>query len=452
MSKGLFDDFPPVSSKQWKQKIQFDLKGAEYNDTLVYTSNEGIPIKPFYHSEDLDNIPSYPRTQGEDFLICETIYVADATIANKVAIKSINSGATCIKFIIPNAQISLKTVLKNINQKEITIFLKPLFLSPEFVNKAINYDVKIPLDIIGILVQTGNWYINFKDDFLKFNTCIKYSNSFSIHADIYQNAGANCIQQLAYTLAHLNEYFNHIENSSFSFGQTAISVVLHTSLGSNYFFEIAKLRALRLLFETLQAEYDKNYECIIFALPTKRNKTLYDYNTNLLRTSTECMSAILGGADIINNIPYDISFRKPNAFSSRLARNQLLILKHESYFGEVQNPAEGSYYIETLTKQLAEKALVLFKDIEKNGGFLKQLKEGTIQRKIKESAAKEQTQVDDGTQTILGSNKYPNNNEYMSPEIELFPFVKTKKRKTIIEPILEKRLTESLEQQRLKKE
>ena len=129
-----------------------------------------------------------------------------------------------------------------------------------------------------------------------------------------------------------------------------------------------------------------------------------------------------------------------------------MVLKHESYFDKVDNPADGTYYIETLTNQLAEKTLVLFKDIEKNGGFLKQLKEGTIQRKIKESASKEQQQFNIGEKVLLGTNKHPNPNDNMKDALEIYPFVKTNKRKTLIAPIIEKRLSETLEQKRLKNE
>ncbi len=452
MSASLFDDFTPVTAKQWKQKIQFDLKGADYNDTLVWTSNEGIQVKPFYHSEDLSGTIVIPETKSSQFKVCETIFVDDVTIANKIALKAISSGVECLKFIIPTDKISSKNLLNHIDLEDTTVYFEPLFLNPEFINNTLPNNIRINTDIIGNLAKSGNWFSNLKDDFSKFEDCLKTTGSLAIHADLYQNAGANIIQQLAYALAHLNEYFNHIESSNPEKANSNIHIVLNVAIGSNYFFEIAKLRALRLLFETLQKEYDESYSLSVFASPSKRNKTIYDYNTNLLRSTTECMSAILGGADIINNLPYDCVFKKSNGFSSRIAKNQLLILKHESYFNVVNNPSDGSYYIETLTKELAEKALALFKDIEKNGGFLKQLKEGTIQRKIKESAAKEQAQVDTGSSTILGSNKHTNPNDKMKSDLEIYPFVKTEKRKTLIEPIIEKRLTEILEQERLKKE
>jgi methylmalonyl-CoA mutase len=224
------------------------------------------------------------------------------------------------------------------------------------------------------------------------------------------------------------------------------------SVGTNYLFEIAKLRALRLLFKAVAKEYGHSPECHVIATPTKRNKTLYDYNVNMLRTTTECMSAILGGADSVANLAYDALYHKDNEFGDRIARNQLLVLKHESYFDKVSNPADGTYYIEELTRQLAEKALALFKDIEMNGGFLSQLKEGTIQRKIQESAFKEQELFDSGKEVLLGTNKYPNKNDRMAHDLELYPFVKIKPRKTLITPIIEKRLAEKSEMERLENE
>jgi methylmalonyl-CoA mutase len=172
----------------------------------------------------------------------------------------------------------------------------------------------------------------------------------------------------------------------------------------------------------------------------------------MLRTTTECMSAILGGADAVSNLAYDAIYHKDNEFGDRISRNQLLVLKHESYFDKVNNPADGTYYIEVLTEQLAEKALLLFKDIEANGGFITQLIEGNIQRKIKESAEKEQELFDNGKEILLGTNKYPNKDDRMHHELELFPFVKTNPRKTLIVPIIEKRLAEKLEQERLETE
>uniref|UniRef100_UPI0030DDB438 methylmalonyl-CoA mutase family protein n=1 Tax=uncultured Salegentibacter sp. TaxID=259320 RepID=UPI0030DDB438 len=255
--------------------------------------------------------------------------------------------------------------------------------------------------------------------------------------------------QLAYALAHVNEYLNHFqENPNFEQFQPQFLI----ASGPNYFFEIAKIKALRWLYATLASEYSIPETCHILAQSTKRNKTLYDFNVNLLRTTTESMSAVLGGADTVYNMPYDAIYHKNNEFGDRIARNQLLVMKHEAYLDKVANAAEGAYYIESLTKQFAEMALDIFKEIEKGGGFLKQLKEGVIQRKIKESAKKEQEQFDSGELVLIGTNKFENPQDKMKDELELYPFLKQNPRKTLIEPILERRLSEQIEQERIKQE
>ena len=452
MSKHLFDEFQPVSSKQWKQKIQFDLKGADYNDTLVWKTNENIDVKPFYHADDFNKLPNISDTKATQWNILQIIFVANVEKSNKKALDIIDKGAESIKFIIPNETVSIKELVKGINQKETTLFLELQFLSTDFINNIHNLvpQAKIQIDSIGQLASDGNWFKSFNEDFKAFDTLINKTYAFNVNASLYQNAGATITQELAYTLAHANEYLNGLENSEIDL--QSLNIVFNVSVSSNYFFEIAKLRALRALWKTLAKAYGANTNCEIVVTPSKRNKTLYDYNTNMLRTTTECMSAILGGANFIANLPYDAIYHKSNAFSERIARNQLLILKHESYFNMVNNPSDGSYYIETITDQLSEKALELFKDIENNGGFLSQLKAGTIQRKIKESALKEQEQFDKGEIVLLGTNVHPNAKDSMKHELELYPFVKTNPRKTLIEPIIEKRLSEQLEQNRLKNE
>jgi methylmalonyl-CoA mutase len=452
MAENLFDAFEPVSSKQWKQQIQYELKGADYNDNSVWESLEGIKVRPFYHNDETE-IKYTLKENKTPFSILQNIYVHDVALSNKRAIDTLNRGAENIRFTIENENVNLANLMQNLPLENTTYFFYLPFLSIDFVNKidefATNNNAKfcIQLDPIGQLTKDGNWFENLEKDFEKLNTISnKTSVPFiTIQSGIYQNSGANMVQQLAYTLAHINEYFNRIKNSN-------QPITIEVSVGTNYFFEIAKLRALRILFNALAKEYNHTFDCHIIATPTKRNKTLYDYNVNMLRTTTECMSAVLGGADTVANLTYDSLYHKDNEFGDRIARNQLLILKHESYFDKVSNPADGAYYIETLTEQLAEKALLLFKEIEEKGGFITQLIEDKIQKKISESAAKEQELFDSGKEVLLGTNKYPNKNDKMKHDLDLFPFVKQNPRKTLIVPIIEKRLAEKIEQQRLSQE
>lgn len=449
MKTKLFQDFEPVSSKQWKQQIQFELNGADYNDTLIWESLEGIKVKPFYHSDDIVSTFT-SNTNTTAFSILQQIFVHDIQMSNKKAKESLQRGAESIHFTIESDKIDITKLMTNLPLGNVIYYFNLPFLSPEYIKilndfaAANSYNFIIQVDPIGQLCKDGNWFENLNSDFQKLNEISKNSSIpfLMIQSGIYQNSGANMVQQLAYTLAHVNEYFNRI---------SAINqpITIEVAIGTNYFFEIAKLRALRFLFKTLAKEYNHNFDCHIIATPTKRNKTIYDYNVNMLRTTTECMSAILGGANAISNLAYDAIYHKDNEFGDRVSRNQLLILKEESYFDKVNNPSDGSYYIESLTDQLAEKALEVFKEIEANGGFITQLIEGTIQRKISVSAEKEQELFNSGKEILLGTNKYPNPNDKMKHDLELFPFVKTKDRKTLIVPIIEKRLAEKVEQERL---
>ena len=458
-NSGLFSDFPETSAKAWKQKIQVDLKGEDYNERLVRESPEGIKVKPFYHSEDLEKLNLTGLQRNTTWEIGQSVYAGDAVAANKKAMGAIKMGAESIHFTVPNEEVTPRELLRKINLKKTKVHFNLQFLSPTYVASILNTagndspNIFLNIDIIGNLARSGNWFRNLEADFRAMDTicALDHTSTLGIDLSLYENAGADRAQQLAYALAHANEYLNRLDRGNKEVLKNT-RFTYTVSLGSDYFFEIAKLRALRILFGTLAVEYGALPNCHIIALPTKRNKTLYDYNNNLLRTTTECMSAILGGADTVYNMPYDAIYHKENDFGTRMARNQLLLLKHESHFNKVGNAADGSYYIEVLTQQLANKALQLFKQIEAGGGFLNQLKQHIIQKKIKESALKEQERFNGQEKILIGSNKYQMEVEKIKNNLELYPFVKTHARKTLIEPILEKRLSEALEQERLKHE
>ncbi len=457
MKQKLFDDFKKVSVKAWKQNIQYELKGADYNQNLVWESPEGIKVKPFYHADDFqDHAHPVIEKQGP-WKITQHIPVGDISTANQNVLKALKGGAETIVFTLPSAAIDYKLLLANIDTQNIPIRCEFKNVSTGDIEKLMGSTsaetggISFQIDPIGQLARTGNWFTNMAEDLQLTHTLLQTSTSkehktrISIDAALYQNAGGTMVQQLAYALAHANEYLNW-------FGSSMETITFKVAVGSNYFFEIAKIRALRRLWKLLSAEYGIVSDCQIQAVPSKRNKTLYDYNMNMIRTTTECMAAILGGTDRVCNLNYDFIYHKNNAFAERIARNQLLLLKEESYLNKVQNPAAGAYYIENLTDQLAEKALLLFKDIEANGGFLKQLKYHIVHKKLKESAQKEQERFNASQEILVGSNAYTNGNENMKDQLEVHPFVTPRKVKTLIEPILERRLSETLEKERLKTE
>lgn len=450
MSNFITEDFEPSSAAAWKQKIQFDLKGADYNETLLTKTNEGITIKPFYHLDDFEKL-KIPISE-KDFKICQKIDITSENETNKIAIDVLNRGATSLKFIAKKPFNANKLFI-NILNKNIDFHFQFEFLSEDFIlelsellkDETVFYNI----DIIGNLAKSGNWYHSLNEDFKHLENILQKNTSqfmISVNVDLYQNAGANTVQQVAYALAHANEYLTKFG------GEIARKIQFNFAIGADYFFEIAKIRAFKYAYNLMLSVYNKKANAVIYAEPSLRNKTLYDYNINMLRTTTENMSAILSGATTISNCAYDTIFHDSNEFGNRIARNQLLILKEESYFVNAQHIATDSYYIESITKQIAEKALNIFKEIEKSGGFLQQLKEGTIQRKIAENAQKEQTQFNNGELVLLGTNKYPNEGDMMKHDLQVNPFVKYNPKKTLIIPIIPKRLAEIFEQKRLKNE
>lgn len=437
-----YNTFDSISSKQWKQKIQYELNGTDYL-SVIWESIDPISVRPFYHPDEILKKHLSP-TKKNAFNVCQKIYVSVVEKSITRILKNHENGVNSFVLIIPNEQIDCINLLKGLPLADLVIYLDLQFLSANYCAKIIDAfttnNIFIINDPIHHLTQTGNWFVNKEIDLKEINTLNinKAKLPFlAVKLTGYQNAGASCVQQLAFALAHVNEYFTELKPYN-------ASIVFEVAIGGNYFFEIAKLKALRLLFATLAKEYSVTDQCQIIATPSQRNKTLFLHETNLVRNATEYMSAILGGADTVLTQTADFMFKKDNTISNRLAKNQLLLLKEESLFDGVGTPIDGVYYIDYLTQQMVDKALLLFKEIERKGGFLKLLKEGFIQQKIEETANKEQQLFDSQQEILVGGNKYADINK-VAFETELYPFSKTNPRKTLIKPIIEKRLSEEWE-------
>ena len=449
MKPFLFDEFDTKSAAAWKQKIQVDLKGLDYNDTLLWKTEEDIVVKPFYTVADRKALPIDLPTSS--FAVCQTIFVHNEEIANSLAVDALKRGANALQFIA-NKKFDCVALLKKIDLTTTKIFFKLHFLDEKFVEKLSKFTAVakpfFQIDILGNLAETGNWYDNLKADFKILNAISKTTpQAICVDVSLYENAGAGCVQQLAYALSHTNEYLENLAEGAVK------NIHFIFSVRGNYFFEIAKLRAFRILVKALFKEYNHTDSQVeIFVQPSLRNKTIFDYNVNMLRTTSECMSAILGGASTISNISYDAVYHKSNEFGERIARNQLLILKEEAGFKDGQFFAEGSYYIESISNQLAAKGLALFQQLEKKGGFLKLLKDGVIQQKITEKARKEQASFDAQELRLLGTNLHANSSNKMLADMELYPFVKKRNIKTLLIPITRNRLSETYEKERLEKE
>lgn len=461
MSKtGLFDEFPEVSAKQWQEKIQSNLQGADYAQTLVWQSPEGIAVQPFYTAEDLPATKTPDLPKDHSWKIAEVLPATPPHKANLQARESLKKGAESLVFTLPQAQTDVAALLSQIDGENTALHFDLQFLERNATKKLLSCleskkaTARLYIDIIGNLARRGRWFYSLEKDHALLEEIYALAARqahipvIAVDVSLYQNAGATMVQQLAYALAQAHHYLHH-----YGLGKP-LSISFKVAVGSNYFFEIAKLRALRRLWKDLSHRCKSTGDCHLVAFPTRRNKTLYDAHVNLLRTTTECMSALLGGADTVYNLPYDALFRKPNAFSQRLARNQLVLLKEESHLAQASQMVQGAYYIESLTQQLVEKAGHHFEQIKEAGGLLKVLQRGTLQQEVHTSASKEQQLFDEGTLMLVGTNAYLNPEDplkdYKEDALAQNPFATKQAGKTEIVPIIEKRLAEALEQEKIR--
>jgi methylmalonyl-CoA mutase len=402
------------------------------------------------------------KIKNNNWLVRQNIEVTDYNEANRKALTILMKGVDSLGFIIVDPE--------SVNEKNFEILLKDIHLEAIELNFRTNGKAKEIIGIITNLVKkSGSDPQGIRGAFeadplsrlmLNGTLCIPPEQGFDylaavvqsaaflphfmvlhLNATNFNNAGADIIQELAFGISMGSEYLLQLTEREISADIAASRIRFSFGTGSNYFPEIAKLRAARLLwsvvingFHPVNAE---NIKMDIHCVTSEWNKSIYDPYVNLLRTQTEAMSAILGGADSLTVEPFDIVFRHPDEFSERIARNQQLILKEEAYFDKVADPAAGSYYIENLTSLIAENAWKLFIEIEDQGGFLSCLKSGFIQKKLSESRVKRKNNKATRKTTILGTNQYPNNQEKISNTVDLNKVFSKKsvERNLTVEPI-----------------
>jgi len=425
----LFDQFPPVTTSEWMDRIRADLKGADFTRKLVWKTNEGFDVKPFYRREDIydlsfiNTLPGeFPyvrgtKTRNNHWLVRQNIEVADYFSANRKALMLLMKGIDSLGFIITDPESVCKEnfdiLLKDIHIESIEInFLcngkaREILdiLTSTISERGLDYENihgAIEVDPIGRLMLNGTLCVSVEAgfDYLASLTAnaSELVNLRTIHhnASHFSNAGSDIVQELAYGLSAGSEYISQLTGRGVSADIAASKIRFSFGTGPNYFMEIAKLRAARLLWSLILKgfipEGYKETKMDIHSVTSRWNKTVYDPHVNMLRTQTEAMSAILGGSDSLTVEPFDTVFRKPDDFSERIARNQQLILKEEAYFDKVADPAAGSYYIENLTNLIAETSWKLFIEIEDLGGFLSVLASGFVMDKILQSATKRKTE------------------------------------------------------------
>lgn len=454
----LFSDFAPVTTEQWMEKVTADLKGADFEKKLVWKTNEGFKVKPFYRLEDLEGLKTTDSLPGEfpylrgtkknnnEWLVRQDIRVESPQEANAKALDILNKGVDSLSFHVKAKELNaeyIETLLDGIQAEcvelnfstcqghvvELAELLVAYFQKKDYDVKklkgSINYDFFNKMltkgKEKGDMVQTAKALIEAIQP-------LPFYRVINVNALTLSNAGARIYQELGYALSWGNEYMHQLTEAGIPAAVVAKKIKFNFGISSNYFLEIAKFRAARMLWANIVSAYEpkclrdcdnkgENGECrcaakmAIHAETTSFNLTMFDAYVNLLRTQTEAMSATLGGVDSLTVSPFDKVYETPDEFSERLARNQQLLLKEESHFDKVVDPAAGSYYIENLTASIAKQAWELFLCLEKDGGFYEALKKGLVQSVVNATNEERRKAVAQRREILLGTNQYPNFNE-----------------------------------------
>lgn len=438
----LFTEFAAPTTQEWLDKIQVDLKGADFNKRLVWRTNEGFNVQPFYRREDVlklktpDALPGeFPFVRGNkknnnEWYVRQNIVADDPKEANAKALDVLNKGVDSLGFRFHPDNLSedfVETLLNGIFcecvelnfctckrrslqlAKLLTAYFEKKGYDKEKIVGSIDWDpmekmVMTGKDVSPILETAPN-IIEALKDYPNFR-CI------TVNTVALNNAGAYIVQELGYALAWGNEYLNQLVEAGVEPTLAARKIKFNMGISENYFMEIAKFRAARLLWAEIVKQYEPKCDCAcqmcVNAETTTYNMTMFDSYVNLLRTQTETMSAALAGVHSIVVTPFDAVYEKPTDFSERIARNQQLLLKEESHFDKVVDPSAGSYYIEELTHSLADVAWKLFLKVEEEGGFLAAVKAGTVQDDINATNEKRHADAAKRKEFILGTNQFPN--------------------------------------------
>lgn len=446
----LFEQFPGVTYEEWRAKVEADLKGADFEKKLVWRTNEGFNVQPIYRAEDIadlkttDSLPGeFPFVRGtrtdNDWLTRQEILDAEPAAANATARDVLTKGVTSLGFHVDEPTVEvLNVLLKDIDLTKVEINFhtcrcKALDLTKALVEVvkaagaadtfrgAIDYD---PLrgvfrkgkdcDLKAV-VETSKALVEAAAD-------VKGLKLFAVDSVLLADSGAYIYQELGYALAWGADWLSQLTDAGLTVDQVARRIKFNMGISSNYFMEIAKFRAARMLWAQIVAQYKPECPCSakmhVHASTSRFNQTLFDAHVNLLRSQTETMSAALAGVDSITTTPFDVAFQRPDAFSERIARNQQFLLKEESHLDKVVDPAGGSYYVETLTVAIAKEAWKLFLDVEANGGFFAAVDAHKVQDAVNESCKKHHTDVARRKEILLGTNQYPNINELAASKLQ----------------------------------
>jgi methylmalonyl-CoA mutase len=427
-TENLLKEFPPVSTQAWEDAIRKDLKGADYAKKLIWQSGEGLEVKPYYRADDVANIEylnaapgDFPYARGTtssgSWSIGEEVDLLNAEDANRAACEAIAAGAE---------EISFRNVVIE-NSSDIGILLSNLQEIPVHFETADERLVSLLIERLKQREETARistgWDPNRNADFANevLATASKVLRPFTIHGEQFEESGATAVEEIGFTLAAAVEYLGAMQARGADANRVATALSFSFAVGANYFFQIAKLRAFRALWAQVVESFGGGRDCAKAYIRTRTsrwNKTIYDPQVNVLRATTEAMSAVLGGADSIFVAPFDEPYKNPDATSRRLARNTLIILKHEASLSEVADAGGGAYYLEFITDFIARDAWKTMQRMEASGGYRLAVAEGRVALALQNSLTKRDNAVSTRRRIFTGTNQFADPSERALDRIE----------------------------------
>jgi len=469
MSKeSLFREFPVPTYEQWREEAEKSLKGASFDAKLLTKTYEGITLQPIYRAEDVKDLAhltglpgTAPYIRGTRALgaaskgweVSQEIAEATPDAFHKALKHDLERGQTMVNLVLHSASLrgqdtdtsadmpghdqglaifrreDLDVALAGVDLEKVPLFLHTGFVTLPMLSLLLAHVEKsgkepsrlkgfVGADPLGMLITEGQLPCNLQRAYEDMAAAAKWANEHApglrtihIMSHPYHNAGANAVQELAFSLATAVAYIRALLEQGLTIEQIASRMQFSFSIGSQVFMEISKLRAARLLWSTIIEAYGGSLEAQkmnIHARTSAWTKTVLDPYVNMLRASTEAFSAILGGIDSLHVSAFDEAIRPAKEFSRRIARNTQIILEQEAHLAKVADPAGGSWYVEWLTDQIAEKAWGLFQQVEEQGGMPGAIESGFVQAEIELVAAKKAENIAQRKDRIVGTNMYPN--------------------------------------------
>lgn len=440
--------FPDYDLDDWKKKAEESLKGKTI-ESLQRTTYENIVLKPLYTSEDKKAVSEFPG--GEDFRrgIDPLGYHTNTwKIAQRISFMNLDELKDKLKLALENGQtaLSFEVTAELIDRKDfLGEFIQEYYRKFPLALDAKEFQAEVlsalensslvlenPADVTGYVaadpltsvVSKGSIPDNFSVLLEEFSNTVKKANeklpnirTVLVNTTPYHNGGANAVQELGISAATGVFYLDSL--SGLEVEQGLNKLIFNFSIGSNYFMEIAKLRAARIMWNKIAEAYgakEPSRGMQIAAETSLFTKTVYDPYVNLLRAGNETFAALVGGVQYLHVNSFD-QITGSSPFSERIARNMQLILQEEAQLKKVIDPAGGSWYIEQLTNELAQKSWAFFQEIEENGGILAVLKSNWLQNKISDVYETRKHDIFTRKQSIIGTNVYANLDETVSKNI-----------------------------------